>query len=298
MEPSSYLDPEAIQTIKRLDLKAQFIVKGFMQGLHASPLHGFSVEFSEHRKYVPGDDPNEIDWLVYAKTDKYYVRKYESETNLTGYLLVDSSASMGYAYQPNLPTKFDYAVSLSAALAYLMIHQQDPVGLMTFDEKLTGRVAPKSKRSQLGAILSALARLKPAGTTNVPRALEQTAGMLKKASLVMVFSDLLGDEDELLKALWRLRHAGHDVILFHVLDRAEVEFPFRGSVEFEDPETHRRLAADADALRRDYLDALETLRARLRRESFGAKIDYVELDTGIPFDRGLFEYLLSRNQRR
>ncbi|MBR2694598.1 MAG: DUF58 domain-containing protein [Thermoguttaceae bacterium] len=298
MEPSSYLDPEAIQTIKRLDLKAQFIVKGFMQGLHASPLHGFSVEFSEHRKYVPGDDPNEIDWLVYAKTDKYYVKKYESETNLTGYLLVDSSASMGYAYQPNLPTKFDYAVSLSAALAYLMIHQQDPVGLMTFDEKLTGRVAPKSKRSQLGAILSALARLKPAGTTNVPRALEQTAGMLKKASLVMVFSDLLGDEDELLKALWRLRHAGHDVILFHVLDRAEVEFPFRGSVEFEDPETHRRLAADADALRRDYLDALETLRARLRRESFGAKIDYVELDTGIPFDRGLFEYLLSRNQRR
>ncbi len=230
MEPSSYLDPEAIQTIKRLDLKAQFIVKGFMQGLHASPLHGFSVEFSEHRKYVPGDDPNEIDWLVYAKTDKYYVKKYESETNLTGYLLVDSSASMGYAYQPNLPTKFDYAVSLSAALAYLMIHQQDPVGLMTFDEKLTGRVAPKSKRSQLGAILSALARLKPAGTTNVPRALEQTAGMLKKASLVMVFSDLLGDEDELLKALWRLRHAGHDVILFHVLDRAEVEFPFRGSV--------------------------------------------------------------------
>ena len=298
MEPSSYLDPEAIQTIKRLDLKAQFIVKGFMQGLHASPLHGFSVEFSEHRKYVPGDDPNEIDWLVYAKTDKYYVKKYESETNLTGYLLVDSSASMGYAYQPNLPTKFDYAVSLSAALAYLMIHQQDPVGLMTFDEKLTGRVAPKSKRSQLGAILSALARLKPAGTTNVPRALEQTAGMLKKASLVMVFSDLLGDEDELLKALWRLRHAGHDVILFHVLDRAEVEFPFRGSVEFEDPETHRLLAADADALRRDYLDALETLRARLRRESFGAKIDYVELDTGIPFDRGLFEYLLSRNQRR
>ena len=298
MEPSSYLDPEAIQTIKRLDLKAQFIVKGFIQGLHASPLHGFSVEFSEHRKYVPGDDPNEIDWLVYAKTDKYYVKKYESETNLTGYLLVDSSASMGYAYRPNLPTKFDYAISLSAALAYLMIHQQDPVGLMTFDEKLTGRVAPKSKRSQLGAILSALARLKPAGTTNVSRALEQTAGMLKKASLVMVFSDLLGDEDELLKALWRLRHAGHDVILFHILDRAEVDFPFHGSVEFEDPETHRRLAADADALRRDYLDALETLRARLRRESFGAKIDYVELDTGIPFDRGLFEYLLSRNQRR
>ncbi|MGI5831710.1 MAG: DUF58 domain-containing protein [Thermoguttaceae bacterium] len=295
---TSYLNPEVIRTIKRLDLKAQFIVKGFIHGLHASPLHGFSVEFSEHRKYVAGDDPKEIDWLVYAKTDKYYIKKYESETNLTGFLLVDSSASMGYAYRPDLPTKFDYSICLAAALAYLMIHRQDPVGLMTFDEKIRRSVAPKSKRSQLGTILSVLAGLKPEGKTDVAAVLTQAAGILKKASLVMVFSDLLGDQDELFRSLYRLRHAGHDVILFHVLDRAETTFPFHGRVEFLDPETEHRADADADALRSDYLNALENFRARFRSECFGAKIDYVELDTGIPFSKGLLEYLISRSQRR
>lgn len=292
-----YLRPDVIRTIKRLDLKAQFIVKGFIHGLHASPLQGFSVEFSEHRKYAQGDDPSDIDWLIYAKTDKYYVKKFEAETNLTGYLVVDSSRSMGYSLRQEL-TKFDYSVCLAAALAYLMIHQQDPVGLLTFDEKILKSVAPRSKRSQIGTILSVLANLRPEGQTNVAAALTQVAGMLKKASLVMVFSDLLGDQDETLKALYRLRHAGHDVILFHVLDEAEVEFPFHGSVEFEDPENRQRLVADADSLRRDYLDALSEFRRRFQRECSEAKIDYVELDTGVPFDRGLTEYLMSRSQRR
>lgn len=293
----SYLKPDVIQTIKRLDLKAQFIVRGFMHGLHASPLHGFSVEFSEHRKYTQGDDPKEIDWLVYAKTDKYYVRKYEAETNLTGYLVVDTSRSMGYAYRRDLPTKFDYAVCLAASLAYLMIHQQDPVGLMTFDEKVRKSAAPKSKRSQLGTILSILSNLKPDGATDAAASLNQVAGMLKKASLIMVFSDLLGDQEPLFKALYRLRHAGHDLILFHVLDEAETHFPFNGSVEFEDPETGERAVADADALRADYLRELEVFRGRFRRECSEAKIDYVELDTGIPFDKGLLEYLMSRGRR-
>ena len=295
---TSYLNPEAIQSLKRLDLKAKFIVKGFIHGLHSSPLHGFSVEFSEHRKYTAGDDPKEIDWLVYAKTDKYYIKKYESETNMTGWLIVDSSGSMGYAYQPNLPTKFDYAVSLAAALAYLMIHQQDPVGLLTFDEKLRRSIAPKSARSQLGTILSALSSLKPGGVTDIAASLAQAAGVLKKASLVMVFSDLLGHQDDLFRSLYRLRHAGHDVMLFHVLDRAEVTFPFRGQVDLIDPETGARAAADADALRRDYLDTLEAYRDRFRRECAGAKIDYVQLDTGIPFDKGLLEFLISRSQHR
>lgn len=295
---TSYLKPEAIQSLKRLDLKAQFIVKGFIHGLHASPLHGFSVEFSEHRKYAAGDDPNKIDWLVYAKTDKYYVKKYESETNMTGWLIVDSSGSMGYAYDKNLPTKFDYAVCLAAALAYLMIHQQDPVGLLTFDEKLRRSVAPQSKRSQLGTILSALSGMRPGGKTNIAASLALAAGMLKKASLVMVFSDLFGEQEELLRSLYRLRYAGHDVILFHILDRAEVTFPFCGQVEFSDPETNLRAQANADALRGDYLDALEEFRNRFRQECFGAKIDYVELDTAIPFDKGLLEYLISRSQRR
>src|SRR6188472_3070845 len=155
-----YLKPEVIRQISRLDLRAQFIVKGFLHGLHASPFHGFSVEFSEHRKYSPGDDPHDIDWLVYAKTDKYYVKKFEAETNITGYLLMDLSASMAYTYRQEL-TKLDYSICLAAALAYLMIHQQDPVGLITFDEKLRHSLPPHSKRTQLGNILALLAQSKP-----------------------------------------------------------------------------------------------------------------------------------------
>ena len=290
-----YLKPSVIQTIKRLDLKAQFIVRGFIHGLHASPLQGFSVEFSEHRKYTQGDDPKDIDWLVYAKTDKYYVRKFEAETNMTGYLVMDSSRSMGYTYSQDL-TKFDYAVCLAASLAYLMIHQQDPVGLMTFDERLRKCVQPGSKRSQLGSVLSVLSNLKPDGQTNIAESLNQVAGMLKKASLVMVFSDLLGDQEAIFKALYRLRHSGHDLILFHILDEAEVKFPFHGPVEFEDSESEASLVVDADSLRGGYLDSLEAYRARFRRECHGSEIDYVELDTGIPFDKGLLEYLISRRQ--
>lgn len=292
-----YLKPETVRTIKRLDLKAQFIVKGFMHGLHASPMHGFSVEFSEHRKYTQGDDPKNIDWLIYAKTDKYYIKKFEAETNLTGYLVVDASRSMGYTFRQEV-TKFDYAICLSAALCYLMIHQQDPVGLMTFGEKVTRAIAPGSRRSQLATILSALVNLRPDGGTDIAKALGQVAGMLKRASLVMVFSDLLGDQEEILRALYRLRHAGHDVILFHILDEAEVSFPFHGQVEFEDPEDARRLTADADGLRRDYLEALEEFRETFRRECSHAGVDYVELDTGVAFDKALLEYLISRSQRR
>ncbi|MBQ1338243.1 MAG: DUF58 domain-containing protein, partial [Thermoguttaceae bacterium] len=208
----AYLNPRVVQSIRRLDLKAQFIVKGFMHGLHASPLQGFSVEFSEHRKYEQGDDPKDIDWVLYARTDKYYVRKYEAETNMTGWLVVDSSGSMGVSFGGEI-TKFDYAISLSAALSYLMIYRQDPVGLITFDEKIRSSLPAKSKRSHFGEILSSLTNLKPTGETNVAAALTQLSGMLKRASLVMVFSDLLGDPDETLRSIYRLRHAGHDVIL-------------------------------------------------------------------------------------
>src|SRR5919112_4450249 len=155
MAVEKYLKPEVINQIKRLDLRAQFVVKGFLQGLHASPFHGFSVEFSEHRKYTSGDDPKDIDWLVYAKTDKYYVKKFEAETNITGYLVMDLSQSMAYTYRQEL-TKFNYAICLAAALGYLMIHQQDPVGLVTFDTQIRACLPPKSKRTQLGAMLAVL----------------------------------------------------------------------------------------------------------------------------------------------
>ncbi|MDR2116590.1 MAG: DUF58 domain-containing protein [Planctomycetaceae bacterium] len=292
-----YLKPEVIQTIKRLDLRAQFIIKGFMHGLHASPLHGFSVEFSEHRKYTQGDDPSDIDWLVYAKTEKYYIKKYEAETNLIGYLVVDSSRSMGYTYRQEM-TKFDYSVCLAAALAYLMTHQQDPVGLITFDETIKQSFKPQSRRTQLGTILSVLSKLQPTGQTNIAASLMQLAAMLKRQSMIMIFSDLLGEADEILKSLHRLRHSGHDVILFHILDEAETQFPFHGRVELVDPESDTKIPGNAETLKRGYLDALEEFRNRFRHDCSKTQIDYVELDTSVQFDKALIEYLTRRSGRR
>jgi uncharacterized protein (DUF58 family) len=296
MPVEKYLKPEVIQQIKRLDLRAQFIVKGFLQGLHASPFHGFSVEFSEHRKYTHGDNPQDIDWLVYAKTDKYYVKKYEAETNITGYLAMDLSRSMGYTYRQEL-TKFDYAICLAAALCYLMVSQNDPVGLVTFGEQIDSYLAPKSKRQQIGNVLSLLARLKPVGKTNVAHSLVQLAAMLKHESLVMVFSDLMDEPESTIRALRSLRHGGHDVILFHVMDEAEVKFPFSGLVELEDPENDERLEVDADSFRSDYLAEVDAFRETFRREASKSGIDYVPLDTSMPFDRALTEYLATRRMR-
>lgn len=291
-----YLKPEVINQIKRLDLRAQFVVKGFLQGLHASPFHGFSVEFSEHRKYTAGDDPKDIDWLVYAKTDKYYVKKFEAETNLTGYLVMDLSQSMGYTFRQEL-TKFDYAICLAASLCYLMIHQQDPCGLITFDTQVRDSLPPKSKRTQLGNLLSHLARLKPTGPTDIARSLSQIAAMLRHKSLVMIFSDLLAEPDPVLKAIRQLRHGGHDVILFHILDEAEVSFPFHGLIEFEEPETAETVHVDATNYRHDYLAEVESFRQLYRRECFQSRVDYVPLDTSLPFDKALLEYLISRRAR-
>ncbi len=291
-----YLKPEVIRQISRLDLRAQFIVKGFLHGLHASPFHGFSVEFSEHRKYTPGDEPQHIDWLVYAKTDKYYIKKFEAETNITGYLVMDLSRSMGYTFRQEL-TKFDYSICLAAALCYLMVQQQDPVGLITFDEKVRASLAPKSKRAQVGNILSMLANLKPTGPTDIAKSLSQIAAMLRHRSLVMIFSDLFGQAEPILHALHRLRHGGHDVILFHVLDEAEVHFPFGGQIEFEEPETSETLEVDADSFRADYLAEIEAFRQRYRHECFQSGVDYVPLDTSMHFDKALTEYLINRRAR-
>jgi len=291
-----YLRPEVVREIARLDLRAQFIVKGFLHGLHASPFHGFSVEFSEHRKYTSGDNPQDIDWLVFAKTDKYYIKKFEAETNITGYLVMDLSRSMAYTYRQEL-SKFDYAICLAAALCYLMVHQQDPVGLITFDEKIRDSLPPRSKRTQIGNILSLLSKLKPTGQTEIAKAIIQIAAMLKHRSLVMLFSDLLADPEPIIHALRRLRHGGHDVILFHILDEAEVKFPFDGLVEFEEPESHDTLQVDAAGFRSDYLSEIAGFRETYRRECFQSGIDYVALDTSMQFDKALMEYLVNRRAR-
>jgi uncharacterized protein (DUF58 family) len=291
-----YLKPEVIRQVSRLDLRAKFIVEGFIAGLHASPFHGFSVEFSEHRKYTAGDNIADVDWNVYAKTDRFYIKKFQAETNLTGYLVMDLSGSMGYTYRQEL-TKFEYGISLAAALGYLMIHQQDPVGLIAFDEKVRQSLAPGSKRSQLGNILSLLARLKPEGTTDIPASLHQVASMMRHRSLVMLFSDLLGDSEEILKAIHRLRFSGHDIIVFHILDEAEAKFPFEGMLRLEDNETREILEVDADAIKADYLEEVERFRAHYRTDCVRARIDYVPLHTGMPFDKALMSYLLTRQAR-
>lgn len=291
-----YLKPEVIRQVARLDLRAKFIVEGFIAGLHASPFQGFSVEFSEHRKYTAGDNISDIDWNIYAKTDRFYIKKFQAETNLTGYLVMDLSASMGYTYRQEL-TKFDYAISLAAALGYLMIHQQDPVGLIAFDTEIRKSLAPKSRRSQLANILALLAGLQPTGETDIAKSLHQVASMLRHRSLVMIFSDLLSDPDPIQQALFRFRHAGHDVILFHILDEAEALFPFEGLVQLEDVESDEKMMVDADGVRADYLEALAEFRERFRQDAQRARIDYIPLHTGMPFDKALMSYLLNRQSQ-
>jgi uncharacterized protein (DUF58 family) len=294
--PEKYLRPEVIRQVSRLDLRAKFIVEGFLSGLHASPFHGFSVEFSEHRKYVPGDDLKDLDWNIFAKTDKYYLKKFQAETNLTCYLVMDLSASMAYTFRQEL-TKFDYAICLAAALGYLMIHQQDPVGLITFDTRIQTSVPPRSKRAQLGTILAVLANLKPAGSTDLANSLHQLAVMIRNKSLIILFSDLMTEPEAVLQSLHHLRHGGHEVILFHILDEAEVHFPFEGVIEFEDVEDHNKLTIDARGMRPDYLQALVDFQNFFRTECAKANIDYVPMDTSVSFDKALMEYLIQRQRR-
>jgi uncharacterized protein (DUF58 family) len=221
------------------------------------------------------------------------VKKFEAETNITGYLAMDLSGSMAYRYEQEL-SKFEYATCLAAALCYLMVMQQDPVGLVTFGEKIMASLPPKSKRQQIGNILSMLARLRPRAKTDIARSMNQLAAMLKHSSLVMLFSDLLAEPEPVLAALRRLRHGGHDVIVFHILDQAEVTFPFEGLVELTEPETRQKIEVDADGYRRDYLEEIEKFRTTFQRECRQSRIDYVPLDTGMPFDRALMEYLVNR----
>lgn len=303
---SALLSPESLQQIQRLDVRARMVVRGFLQGLHSSPFQGFSVQFSEHRRYNRGDDPKLIDWLVYAKTDKYYVKRFEAETNLIGYLVMDLSESMGFTDRQSM-TKFEYATCLAASLTYLMNMQQDPVGLITFDEKIHAQLPARSRRGHLGDVLSHLARLKPTGQTNLSASITQLASMLKQHSLVMIFSDLWPSDDDdadmdtvisrTVAAFARLRHSGNDVIVFHVLDEAEVTFPYDGPTQFVDSESGRSVSVDATGHRADYLAELQRIRDAYQEGCNQLKIDYVPLDTSMPFDKALTQYLLQRQSR-
>ena len=291
-----YLRPDVIQQVQRLDLKARYIIEGLMAGLHSSPFHGFSVEFSEHRKYVPGDDIRLIDWSVYAKTDRYYIKKFRAETNLEAYLLMDCSGSMGFATGGRM-TKMDYGICLAAALGYLMVNQQDSVGLAVFDDKLRHFLPPKTKRSHLMNMLSILAQTIPSGPTNLASAIHDMADRVRKRGLMILISDLICDQAEVVNALHHMKYRGHDLIIFQVLDHSELAFEFDGQVRFECPETKEHIDTDPQAIRAAYQDEIKAFIDEYRQECQAIRADFVTVDNSMTFDKALVEFLAQRQGR-
>ena len=290
-----YLQPDVLARVARFDLKAKFLIEGFFSGLHRSPFKGFSAEFSDHRKYVPGDEIKDLDWKVYARTNKYYVKRFEAETNMECHLVVDASASMGYGTTGL--NKLEYATYIAAALAFLVVSQQDTVGLVTFDDAVRAVLKPKGKRKHIIRILKVLNDTKPGKQSKVSDMLHQVAGMIDKRGLIVVMSDLLDDPDDVLDAFAHLRYDGHDIIVFHILDAAETTFPFADARRFEDVETGDSVVTDAASVRAGYLDALaefiETYRTELQRRH----IDFFNIDTSTSFDKALMAYLMKRSGR-
>lgn len=296
-----HLDPVAISRLASLDLKAKLVVEGFFAGLHRSPYHGFSVEFAEHRPYMPGDPPRSIDWKVLAKSDRLYVKQFEEETNLRAYLLLDVSASMwkpthATSYGDTLP-KLEYASYLTASLAHLMLDQNDAVGLLTFDTGIRTFIPPRSMRRHLSAILHALEESPSEKETAIAASLNALAERVRRRGLIIVISDLLDpDVDGVLAALAHFRHRKHEVLVFHILDAADLTFPFTREARFVDAETRDHVDIQPDLIRREYVAALDEWRTRLRNECREHMIDYVAVDTRTPFDSVLLSYLQKRSR--
>jgi uncharacterized protein (DUF58 family) len=292
-----FLDPAVIARLGTMELKARTVVEGFLSGLHRSPYRGFSVEFAEYRQYLPGDDLSTMDWKVYARSDRYYVKKYEEETNLECHLLLDVSASM--TYRGGAPmTKLEYGSVLAASLAFLMNRQRDATGLIAFDDRIRLRMPARARRGHLHSLLLALERLEPGVRSDVARPLHLLSEALVKRSLVVLISDLLDEPEAAIKGLKHLRFRGTDVVVFQVLDPHELTFPFRGASRFHDVESAEEVMADPAKIRKSYLRALAGLTLRYDRELRGSGIDYVQLDTSQPLDFALLAYLSARARRK
>jgi uncharacterized protein (DUF58 family) len=286
----NYFDPVVLARLSNLYLKARWVVEGIMSGIHRSRSKGFSVEFEEHREYSPGDEIRRIDWKALGKFDRYFIKEYEDETNLRAYLLFDVSASMDYA--SNGVTKFDYGCILTASLAYLILKQQDAAGLVTFSNRIESFIPPKAKRGYLMEILHALEERKPSGQTNVGSILQEIAGKVRRRGLVILVSDLLDDPDEILKGLRLFRFNGNDVIVFQLLDSAEIDLPFDGNILFEDTEAlDLKVSADPQAIRKVYRKVVHDFTERLRKECHENSIDYQLIPTTTPLDHALVSYL-------
>ncbi len=295
-----YLDPEVLARAARLELRARMVVEGFVSGLHRSPYHGYSVEFAAHREYAPGDDTRHIDWRLFGRGDRLYIKQYEEETNLRAHVVLDCSGSMLYPENPppGRLDKQDYARTLAAAVLWLLIHQGDACGLVLFDESILRHVPPTARRDQLAPMLERIAAQPSGGRTDMRRLFAELPDLVSRRGLVVLISDLLADVDIVAAGLHRLRHAGHDVLVLHVMDADELTFPFAERTLFEGIEAPDvRVATDPQALRRSYLEAVERFIARLRSACIDHRIDYALLSTADPPAAGLSACLAARMRR-
>jgi uncharacterized protein (DUF58 family) len=298
MPPSArerqFLDPAVVARLGSLELKARTIVEGFLLGLHRSPFKGFSVEFAEYRQYMPGDDLSTIDWKVYARSDRHYVKKFEEETNLNCHLMLDISGSMGYGSRGI--TKFQYGQCLAAALAYLTNRQRDAAGLTAFDDRIVNMLPASARPGHLNAMLVMLDRLELGTHTNVSKPLHQLADSLSKRGMVVLISDLLDDPERVIRGLKHFRFRGTDVIVFHLLDPDELAFPFERATRFEDMETRDEVLAVPVVVRDHYLKAIGDLIDRYKQELGSCGIDYQLVTTDQPLELALLAYLSTRGR--
>ncbi len=290
-----YLEPAALARVKNLALVARGVVEGSISGLHASPYKGFSVEFAEHREYTAGDDPRHLDYKMLARTERLYIKQYEEETNMRVQILLDTSGSMGYSFDGKL-TKLQYGSYLTAILSYLMTRQQDLVGLSTFDTEIRLDMPARSSPRHFNEMMRQLERVEPGRQTGIAETLHKLANRFKRRCLIVLVSDLYDEPEELMRALHHFRHRRHEVIVFHVLDKAEIEFPFREVIAFHDLETNERIQVEPLYIREAYLEEVEKFIAQYRRGCAEANIDYVFTNTTVPYDFMLSRYIAKRNQ--
>ena len=291
-----FLDPAVIARIGSIELKARTIVEGFLAGLHRSPFKGFSVEFAEYRQYLPGDDLSTIDWKVYARSDRHYVKKFEEETNVDCHVLLDVSGSMGYGSTG--VTKAEYASYLAAALAYLMNRQRDAVGFMAFDDDIVTHLAASARPGHLRSVLLELDQVKLGSRSNVAKPLHQLADALVKRGIVVLLSDLLDEPEQVIRGLRHLRFRGADVVVFQLLDHDELTFPFERVTRFRDLETADEVLAAPLEIRDHYLREINTLVSRYERELRLVGVDYHLVDTSKPLDFALMSYLSTRSRHQ
>jgi len=289
-----FIDPKVLIKIQNLELVARTVVEGFVQGLHRSPYTGFSVDFAAYREYNPGDEIRRIDWNVYSRSDKLYVKLFEGETNTRVLVMLDVSGSMNYGSGD--VKKIDYARILAACLTYFSHHQRDGVGLLTFDAQIRAHVPPSRRRGQLITILSEIDRIKPSEQTEFRKPLRFLAEYLTRRGVIIIISDLYDDPDNIIAGLKALKAKGNDIIVFHIMDNFELTFPFQDMAQFEDMETSKKLHVIPEYLRTQYLTILNEHMEKIRKALAGSRIDYCLMDTSKPLDQGLFTYLAARSK--